>query len=236
MTSTEICFLGLIDVGRRIRSRELSSVDVTQAVLERIARLDDELRSYATVTPEMALEAARDADREIAQGSYRGPLHGVPIAVKDLCHTKGIITAAGMALYKNFVPDRDATVVSRLKASGAVLIGKLQMTEGAFSAHHPSIKPPVNPWSAAHWPGVSSSGSGVATAAGTLLRRSRNRHAGIDPIPVHDERDNRAQADLGSGQSRRRICARRIDGPCRPDGKKRDRRSGLAQRDCRSGS
>jgi amidase len=166
MTSTEICFLGLIDVGRRIRSRQFSSVDVTQAVLERIALLDDELRSFATVTPEMALEAARDADREIARGSYRGPLHGVPIAVKDLCHTKGIATAAGMALYENFVPDRDATVVSRLKAAGAVLIGKLQMTEGAFSAHHPSIKPPVNPWSAAHWTGVSSSGSGVATAAG----------------------------------------------------------------------
>jgi amidase len=79
-------------------------------------------------------------------------LHGVPIAVKDLCHTAGIVTAAGMVIHKDFVPERDATVVSRLKAAGAVLLGKLQLTEGAFSTHHPSIKPPVNPWSAAHWP------------------------------------------------------------------------------------
>ncbi|HLF23530.1 MAG TPA: amidase, partial [Burkholderiales bacterium] len=96
----------------------------------------------------------------------RGPLHGVPVAVKDLCRTQGIVTAVGMSIYKDYVPDRDATVVARLKNAGAVLLGKLQMTEGAFSAHHASIAAPVNPWSAAHWSGVSSSGSGVATAAG----------------------------------------------------------------------
>src|SRR6185436_20321849 len=98
--------------------------------------------------------------------AIRGPLHGVPIAVKDLCNTAGIATAAGMAIHKNHVPARDATVVARLKAAGAVLLGKLQMTEGAMSTHHPSIAPPVNPWGEALWPGVSSSGSGVATAAG----------------------------------------------------------------------
>ncbi len=86
--------------------------------------------------------------------------------MKDLCHTKGIPTAAGMAIHKNYRPDHDATVVIRLREAGAVLLGKLQMTEGAFGAHHPAINPPVNPWSAAHWTGVSSSGSGVATAAG----------------------------------------------------------------------
>src|SRR6185295_6711683 len=89
----------------------------------------------------------------------------VPVAVKDLCNTEGIATAAGMAIHKRHVPERDATVVARLKASGAVLLGKLQMTEGAMSTHHPSIAPPVNPWGEALWPGVSSSGSGVATAA-----------------------------------------------------------------------
>lgn len=166
MTPDEMCFLDLIDAGRRIRARQLSSVEVTQAVLDRIARLDGRLRSYATLTPESALESAAEADREIARGAYRGPLHGVPIAVKDLCHTKGIATAAGMAIHKNYLPPRDATVVTRLREAGAVLLGKLQMTEGAFSAHHPSIEPPLNPWSAAHWTGVSSSGSGVATAAG----------------------------------------------------------------------
>ncbi len=166
MTGDELCTLDLIEVGRRIAARELTSVTVTTALLERIARLDGQLRSYATLTPGPALAAAEAADRETAQGKARGPLHGVPVAVKDLCHTQGIPTAAGMAIYKDFMPARDATVVARLKAAGAVLLGKLQMTEGAFSAHHPSIQPPVNPWSAAHWTGVSSSGSGVATAAG----------------------------------------------------------------------
>src|SRR5215467_13915453 len=166
MTSDELCYLDLVEVGRRIQARQLSSADVTQAVLDRIARLDPRFKAYATLTPEQALSQAQEADREIARGAIRGPLHGVPIAVKDLCHTKGIPTAAGMMIYKDYRPDRDATVVTRLQEAGAVLLGKLQMTKGAFGPHHPSIDPPVNPWSAAHWAGRSSSGPGVATAAG----------------------------------------------------------------------
>lgn len=166
MTAEELCYLDLVALGRRIRARDLSSVEVTRAILERIERLDARLKSYATVTPEPALEQAAAADRDIARGIDRGPLHGVPLAVKDLCRTRGVVTAVGMTIYKNYVPDRDATVVTRLKGAGAVLLGKLQMTEGAFSVHHPSIDAPVNPWSGAHWSGVSSSGSGVATAAG----------------------------------------------------------------------
>src|SRR5262249_538774 len=121
---------------------------------------------YATLTTDLALAQAGQADTEIARGEYRGPLHGVPIAVKDVCHTKGIPTAAGIAIHKDYRPEQDATVVTRLHGAGAVLLGKLQMTEGAWAPHHPSIDPPVNPWSAVHWTGVSSSGSGVATAAG----------------------------------------------------------------------
>lgn len=166
MTQQELCYLDLIEVGRRIRAREPSSVEITRAMLDRIAQLDLRLKSYATVTPELALAQATQADNEIARGTNRGPLHGVPVAVKDLCCTKGVVTAVGMSIYKDYVPERDATVVARLKDAGAVLLGKLQMTEGAFSAHHSSVAPPVNPWSAAHWSGVSSSGSGVATAAG----------------------------------------------------------------------
>src|SRR5262245_6425030 len=166
MTSDELCYLELVEVGRRIQVSQLSSVEVTKAVLERIVRLDPRFRAYATLTPDLALAQAREADQEISRGTLRGPLHGVPIAVKDLCHTKGIPTAAGMPIHKDYRPDRDATVVARLRAAGAVLLGKLQLTEGAFGAHHPTIDPPVNPWSAAHWTGVSSSGSGVATAAG----------------------------------------------------------------------
>jgi amidase len=166
MASDDLCLVDLVEVGRRIHEGQLSSVEVTQAVLDRIARLDGRLKSYATLTVDLALAQARQADTEIAHGAIRGSLHGVPIAVKDLCHTKGIPTAAGMAIYKDYRPERDATVVTRLRDAGTVLLGKLQMTEGAFGQHHPSIDPPVNPWSATHWTGVSSSGSGVATAAG----------------------------------------------------------------------
>ena len=166
MGSGELHFLDLCEVGRRIQKRQLSSVEVTRALISRIERLDVRLKSYATRTFELAVTQANEADGEIARGKVRGPLHGVPIAVKDLCNTKGIPTAAGMAIHKDYRPDEDATVVARLRDAGAVLLGKLQMTEGAFGQHHPSIDPPINPWSAAHWTGVSSSGSGVATAAG----------------------------------------------------------------------
>jgi amidase len=155
----------LIEVGRRIQTREFSSLTATRAVLDRIARLDPRLKSYATVTADLALSQAEEADAEIARRKIRGPLHGVPVAVKDLCETKGIPTAAGMAIRKDYRPGKDATIVTRLRRAGAVMLGKLQMTEGAFGQHHPTIDPPVNPWSAAHWTGTSSSGSGVATAA-----------------------------------------------------------------------
>jgi len=118
------------------------------------------------VTPELALAQASDADRMLARRQILSQLHGVPIAVKDLCFTKGIATAAGMPIHRDFVPAFDATVVRRLREAGAVLLGKLQLTEGAFADHHPAIAPPVNPWHADHWSGASSSGSGVATAAG----------------------------------------------------------------------
>ncbi len=166
MATDDLCLLDLVEVGRRVQAGKLSSVEVTQAVLGRITRHDGRLKCYATLTADLALAQAKQADAEIARGEIRGPLHGVPIAVKDLCNTKGIPTSAGMPIHKNYRPEHDATVVTRLREAGAVLLGKLQMTEGAFGMHHPSIDPPVNPWSAAHWTGVSSSGSGVATAAG----------------------------------------------------------------------
>ena len=162
----EMHYLSLDEVARRLKERKLSSVDATRASLDRIAKLDPKLKAYATVSAERALDEAAQLDKETAAGRSRGALHGVPIAVKDLCNTAGIVTAAGMAIQRDNVPDKDATVVARLRAAGAVILGKLQMTEGAFGAHHPSITPPVNPWNAAYWTGVSSSGSGVATAAG----------------------------------------------------------------------
>ena len=166
MPNPEWHYLELLDVGRRIQSRELSSLEVTRSQLSRIEALDPVLKSYATLMVDQATAAARAADAEIGAGQRRGPLHGVPIAVKDLCWTQGVATAAGMTIHRDFVPGEDATVVRKLRNAGAVILGKLQLTEGAYADHHPKISPPVNPWSAAHWPGASSSGSGVATAAG----------------------------------------------------------------------
>lgn len=166
MAQSDLHYLELLDIGRRIQSKEISSVEATQAQLDRISALDSTLKSYALVMRDAALEDARRADKEIAAGAVRGPLHGVPIAVKDLCWTKGVPTAAGMTIYKDNRPNEDATVVRKLRDAGAVNLGKLQLTEGAYADHHPKITPPVNPWNKAHWSGASSSGSGVATAAG----------------------------------------------------------------------
>jgi amidase len=156
----------LMEAATGIKARKLSPVELTEHLLARIERLEPYLHSYATLTPERALSQARQAEVEIASGRYRGPLHGIPIAVKDICNTAGIVTAAGMALHAGHVPASDATVVKRLADAGAILLGKLQLTEGAFVTHHPNVTPPVNPWNPAYYAGASSSGSGVATAAG----------------------------------------------------------------------
>ncbi|MBG6073692.1 MULTISPECIES: amidase [unclassified Polaromonas] len=166
MTQKDLHYLELLEIGKLIQSKELSSVEATQAQLDRIGKLNGVLKSYVTVMADSALVDAQKADAEIAAGELRGLLHGVPIAVKDLCWTKGVKTAAGMTIYEDFVPTVDGTVVKKLREAGAIILGKLQMTESAYADHHPTISPPVNPWNAAHWTGVSSSGSGVSTAAG----------------------------------------------------------------------
>jgi amidase len=166
MASDGLHYLELVELTRRMHAKEISPVEATKAELDRIAALDTSLHSFALVTPEAALEQARQAEAEIARGDIKGPLHGAPIAVKDLCWTTGVPTAAGMTIYRDFLPNEDATVVKKLRAAGAIVLGKLQLTEGAYADHHPDITPPVNPWNVAHWPGASSSGSGVATAAG----------------------------------------------------------------------
>jgi amidase len=166
MTNQDIAWLGIEALAQLIRTRKLSATEVAQAMLRRIEQIDPGLHAYARTTPELALAQAGDADARLARGESTGPLHGVPIAVKDLCWTAGIPTAAGTMVHRDFVPPMDGTVVRRLREAGAVLLGKLQMTEGAFSAHHPDIVAPLNPWNAQTWTGVSSSGSGVAVAAG----------------------------------------------------------------------
>ena len=162
----ELHYLQIDELSRLLAARKVSPVELTEAMLRRIERLDPALKSYACVTPELALEQARRAEQMIGRRQILSQLHGVPIAVKDLCQTEGVVTAAGMPLRHDFVPTFDATVVRKLREAGAVLLGKLQLTEGAFADHHPDIPAPLNPFHRDHWSGASSSGSGVATAAG----------------------------------------------------------------------
>jgi amidase len=162
----DLPYQSLTSVSDLIRRKRLSSAEVTEALLRRITELDARYRSYATVLSERARNQATAADAEIARGLWRGPLHGVPIAVKDLCYTTFAPTSAGTRIFKSFVPSFNATVVERLEDAGAILLGKLQMTEGAYTSHHPDVSPPLNPWNTEYWVGSSSTGSGVATSLG----------------------------------------------------------------------
>ncbi len=150
----------------RLRSGELSPVTLTELMLERIAAYDGRLKSYVAVAAEPALRAARRAAAELRAGQWRGPLHGVPIAVKDVFYTSAIPTGLGSPIYRDWTPPYDSTATARLEAAGAVILGKLTATEGVYAQHHPTIPEPINPFGADLWTGNSSSGSGVAVAAG----------------------------------------------------------------------
>lgn len=152
-----------------IRSGALSPVALTAAMLERIERLDPVLNSFNLVCAERALESAREAEAEIAAGRYRGPLHGIPIGIKDLLDVAGLPTTCAMTILADNIGRQNATVVANLIGAGAIILGKLNMTEGALSGYHPALKIPRNPWNPGHWAGVSSSGSGVALAARLCL-------------------------------------------------------------------
>ncbi|MDE0944584.1 MAG: amidase [Alphaproteobacteria bacterium] len=166
MTTDQIHWLSATELAAAYACGGLSPMDVTRTMLDRIAAVDGCHSGFETVAADQAMAAAKVATEEIAQGNIRSPLHGVPIAVKDLYDTAQLRTAAGTRMLRDNVPDRDATVMARLNAAGAVLLGKLKMTEGACSLHHPDVAPPLNPWGHEYWPGASSSGSGVATAGG----------------------------------------------------------------------
>ena len=166
MTNDDLAFATIEELAPRIAAGDVSPVELTEAQLARIEAADGRLKSYATVMADSALAEARLAESEIAAGEYRGPLHGIPIAVKDLCYTDGTRTMGGTKVLEDFVPDFDSTVVARFRAAGAVLLGKLNLTEGAMAGYNRARQVPVNPWAADRWTGVSSSGSGVATSAG----------------------------------------------------------------------
>jgi aspartyl-tRNA(Asn)/glutamyl-tRNA(Gln) amidotransferase subunit A len=163
----ELTNLSIDEASARIAARELSPVDLTRAYLERIERIDKKINAYITVTAEQALTQARALEAELAAGKRRGPLHGIPLALKDNMDTAGIRTTAASAVYEDRVPTEDAECVQRLRAAGAVFLGKLNMHEFAFGGTCvvTHFGPVHNPWSLAHTPGGSSGGSAAAVAA-----------------------------------------------------------------------
>jgi aspartyl-tRNA(Asn)/glutamyl-tRNA(Gln) amidotransferase subunit A len=167
---SEFAYMGLVEAGERIRARRISSVELTSALLARIENLQPRFHAFIKVVPDEALAAARKADAEIARGVWKGPLHGVPYALKDIIDFAGVPTTCHSKILTDNIATAHAGVTERLEAAGGVFLGKLATHE--FAIGGPSFDlpwpPAVNPWGGAHFPGGSSSGSGVALAAGLV--------------------------------------------------------------------
>ncbi len=163
--------LTLTEAAQQIRNRELSPLELTRACLARIEQLNPTLNAFITVTAETALEQARQAEAEIMAGRWRGPLHGIPIGLKDLLDTAGVRTTAASNQYRDRVPAEDAGLVRQLKQAGAVIVGKLNLHEFAFgvSGIVSAFGPVKNPWDQERITGGSSSGSAAAVAAGLCI-------------------------------------------------------------------
>jgi len=168
MQNEALHYMTLGDAARALRAGDVSSVALTDAALARIDALDGALNAFITVTADLARAQAIAADAELRKGHDRGPLHGIPLAVKDLIATKGIRTTGGSRVYEDWVPDHDATVIRKLTEAGAVMLGKTGLHELAFGSTsiNPFFGAIANPWKLDHHPGGSSGGSAVAVAAG----------------------------------------------------------------------
>jgi len=166
----ELHFLSIAEAARLIKARKLSPVEYTDALLNRIETFEPQLNAFITLAADKAREQARNAEAEIAAGRYRGALHGIPFALKDIYNTKGLLTTGGSKVGMDNVPTFDATTTKLLQEAGAVLLGKLQTHE--FAHGGPSFDlpwpPSRNPWHVEHFTGGSSSGSAAALAAGMV--------------------------------------------------------------------
>ncbi len=165
---TELCALEISEVGPLLRERSVSPVELTDSYLERIARFDPQLNSYIRVMADEARVAAREAEQEIGRGAWRGPLHGIPLGIKDLFDVAGVPNTMGSKILRDNIPTRDATVVERLKTAGAVILGKQNLHEFAFgiTSENPHYGVVRNPWDLDRVPGGSSGGTAAAVAAG----------------------------------------------------------------------
>lgn len=179
----DIEFATLTDIAKAIAAREISSTEVTDHLLARIDKLEPRVHAFAHICTGTARAQAKAADAEIARGLHRGPLHGVPIAIKDLIHTADHPTEAGMRIHNGWMAPEDSTIAARLKRAGAVIIGKTELTEGATLTHHPDRTAPLNPWDPGRGVGFSSSGSGAAVAAGLCYSALGSDTGGSIRIP-----------------------------------------------------
>ena len=177
---TDLEGLTIADAARRIEARELSPVELTRACLDRIDRLDPELKTFVTLTRERALADAAQAEADLVAGRYRGPLHGIPVSIKDSLATAGVRTTAGSKHLSDWVPDEDATVVARLKQAGAVVLGKTNLHEWAAGCTtiNPYYGTTRNPWDRNRVSGGSSGGSAASVAAGLALGSIGTDNAG----------------------------------------------------------
>jgi aspartyl-tRNA(Asn)/glutamyl-tRNA(Gln) amidotransferase subunit A len=185
-SARQLPMLDLAEASQAVQKKEISPVELTQACLARIERLNPTLNAFITVTAESALHEAKKAEAEITRGEWKGPLHGIPLALKDLAETAGVRTTAASAVLENYIPTEDAEVVRRLRKAGAVLLGKLNLHEFAYggSGLLGHFGPARNPWNTAHITGGSSSGSGAAVAAAMCYGAIGTDTAGSIRLPA----------------------------------------------------
>ena len=186
MRSNDLSYLTIAELEPLLRHRQLSPVELVRACLDRIHALEGRLHAFITLMEESALEEARAAEQAIASGDYKGPLHGIPIGLKDLYHTRGVATTAGSIIMSDFVPEEDATSVALLKAAGGIILGKLNLHPFAYGATGINLHydTPRNPWDTERIPAGSSSGSGVALMAGLLPAATGSDTGGSIRIPA----------------------------------------------------
>ena len=227
--------LSLTDVAGLVRSKKVSPVELTRACLGRIERLNPSLNAFITVTDVTALAQARAAEAEIVRGKWRGPLHGIPIALKDNIDTAGVRTTAASNVLSGRVPEQDAEVVIRLRAAGAVLLGKLNMHEFAYGGTSlvSHFGPVRNPWRKDYITGGSSGGSAAALAAGLCFGALGTDTGGIHPAARLVLRHRRAEAHLRARQPARRAAAGLVARSHRADGALGGRPGGDAPGDSR---
>src|SRR5712692_997735 len=209
MNATDLCYTSATDLAKMIRARQLSPVELTRAVLDRIERLNTTLNAFCTLTADAALERAREAEAAVMRGEALGPLHGIPFSIKDLAFTKGVRTMSGSHIFATRVPDADAPFVRRLKAAGGVMLGKTTSPEFGWKALGDSPLTGItrNPWNTA----MTTGGSSAGAAGARLGRRGIDPHSFVVLRRVRSQADVRARPHVAHLQQRLRLAQRPDD-------------------------